>query len=76
MKASGARIERPTSANRRHFLWELRPYFRQVAGQLFVSGAAYTDVKQGSIGDCYYLCALAETALRSNSTITSMPTMA
>jgi hypothetical protein len=46
--------------------------YRATAGTLFVSGAAYTDVKQGTVGDCYYLCALAEIAARSNSTITSM----
>lgn len=46
--------------------------YRQFAGQLFVSGAAYDDIKQGSVGDCYFVMALAETALRSNSTITNM----
>jgi hypothetical protein len=46
--------------------------YRQIAGTLFVGGAAYTDVKQGSVGDCYFVASLAEVALRSNSTITSM----
>jgi hypothetical protein len=46
--------------------------YQQAAGTLFVNGAAYTDVKQGSVGDCYYLCALAEIAARSNSTIANM----
>ncbi|MCC7085411.1 MAG: hypothetical protein IT427_10430 [Pirellulales bacterium] len=43
-----------------------------VSGSLFVNGAAYTDVAQGSLNDCAFLASLAETALRSNATITSM----
>jgi hypothetical protein len=46
--------------------------YQQIAGTLFVNGAQYSDVNQGSVGDCYYLAALAEVALRSNNTITSM----
>jgi hypothetical protein len=46
--------------------------YRQIAGTLFVGGASYADVKQGQVGDCYFVCALAEIALRSNSTITNM----
>src|SRR3990172_2095223 len=46
--------------------------YRQIAGTLFVGGAAYTDVKQGSVGDCYLMASLAEVALRNPSTITSM----
>jgi hypothetical protein len=46
--------------------------YRQFAGQLFVDGAAYTDVIQGQVGDCYLMAALAEAALRSPSTITNM----
>ena len=49
--------------------------YQQIAGTLFVGGAEYSDVNQGSVGDCYYLAALAEIALRSNSTITSMFTV-
>ena len=49
--------------------------YKQIAGTLFVGGAQYSDVNQGSVGDCYYLAALAEVALRSNSTITSMFTV-
>jgi hypothetical protein len=37
-----------------------------------VGGAAYTDVNQGQVGDCYLMASLAETALRSPSTITNM----
>ena len=29
-----------SAARRRHFLWELRPYFRQVAGQLLIGSLA------------------------------------
>ena len=39
--------------------------YRQFAGQLFVNGAAYTDIHQGSLGDCYLLASLAEVALRT-----------
>lgn len=46
--------------------------YRQFAGQLFVNGATYDDINQGAVGDCYFLAALAEAALRSNSTITNM----
>jgi Calpain family cysteine protease len=46
--------------------------YRQFAGQLFVSGPAYTDINQGQVGDCYLMESLAETALRSPSTITNM----
>ena len=49
--------------------------YQQIAGTLFVGGAQYSDVNQGSVGDCYYLAALAEIALRNNSTITSMFTV-
>src|SRR5204863_759653 len=41
-------------------------------GSLFVSGAAYTDIRQGAAADCYFVSALAETALRTPSTIQSM----
>ena len=34
--------------------------YRQFAGQLFVSGATYTDIKQGYLGDCYFMASLAE----------------
>jgi phage gp45-like len=46
--------------------------YRQFVGQLFVNGAAYTDVHQGTVGDCYFVASLAEAALRSNGTITNM----
>jgi hypothetical protein len=46
--------------------------YRQVSGQLFVNGVAYTDIRQGGIGDCYFLSSLAETALKNPTAITSM----
>jgi hypothetical protein len=46
--------------------------YRQFAGQLFVGGAAYTDIKQGYLGDCYFMASLAETALKNPSAITGM----
>lgn len=46
--------------------------YRQFAGQLFVGGAAYTDVRQGALGDCYLMASLAETALRNQAAITNM----
>ena len=49
--------------------------YRQIAGTLFVGGAAYTDIRQGYLGDCYFMTALAETALKNQSAITSMFTV-
>jgi Calpain family cysteine protease len=41
-------------------------------GSLFQNGVSYQDIYQGYVGDCYFLSALASTALRSPSTIESM----
>jgi hypothetical protein len=46
--------------------------YRQVAGQLFVGGATYQDIRQGYLGDCYFVSTLAETALKNPSIITNM----
>jgi hypothetical protein len=46
--------------------------YRQVAGQLFVNGATYNDIHQGSVGDCYIVAALAEVALKNQAAITNM----
>ncbi|WP_204106580.1 MULTISPECIES: CARDB domain-containing protein, partial [Spirulina sp. CCY15215] len=46
--------------------------YRLASGSLFQNGISYTDVNQGSVGDCYYLAGLANTALHSSSTIQSM----
>jgi hypothetical protein len=39
-------------------------------GNLFVNGASYADIDQGGVGDCYYLTALAETALKQPGILT------
>ena len=44
----------------------------QFAGSLFVNGPSYTDIRQGTLGDCYFMSSLAETALKDPSTITNM----
>jgi hypothetical protein len=49
--------------------------YRQTAGQLFVGGATYTDIKQGYLGDCYFVASLAETALKNPAAITNMFTV-
>lgn len=46
--------------------------YKQVAGQLFVNGASYEDIKQGSVGDCYFMASLAETALKNPGIINNM----
>jgi hypothetical protein len=52
--------------------------YSQVSGQLFVkqtgdsNAVAYTDIRQGGIGDCYFLSSLAETALKNPTAITNM----
>lgn len=52
--------------------------YSHVNGQLFVQESgdanvvAYTDVRQGGIGDCYFLASLAETALLDPNAIQSM----
>jgi hypothetical protein len=46
--------------------------YRQFSGTLFVGGATYTDIKQGYLGDCYFISTLGEAALRNPSSITNM----
>jgi Calpain family cysteine protease len=46
--------------------------YRQFTGQLFVGGAAYTDIHQGALGDCYFVASLGETALKNPSAISNM----
>jgi hypothetical protein len=42
------------------------------AGTLFVNGASYADIDQGSLNNCAFMAGLAETAFRSPSTIDNM----
>jgi Ca2+-binding RTX toxin-like protein len=46
--------------------------YQYAQGSLFVDGPSYTDVRQGAVGDCYFLTALGLTAFRTPSVITSM----
>ncbi len=46
--------------------------YRVVGGALFVNGAAYADVRQGQVGDCYFVAALAEVARFSPQVIQQM----
>jgi Calpain family cysteine protease len=46
--------------------------YRQIAGTLFAGGASYADIKQGYLGDCYFMSSLAETALKNPSAISNM----
>jgi hypothetical protein len=46
--------------------------YRQFSGQLFVSGATYTDIHQGNLGDCYFMSSLGEVALKNQAAITNM----
>lgn len=46
--------------------------YRQFSGTLFVNGATYSDIKQGYLGDCYFMSTLGEVALRNPGAITNM----
>ncbi|MCT7959405.1 C2 family cysteine protease, partial [Laspinema sp. D1] len=46
--------------------------YQYVQGQLFQNGIQYTDVRQGALGDCYYLAALAGIALADPNKIKEM----
>ncbi|HVT30378.1 MAG TPA: C2 family cysteine protease [Lacipirellulaceae bacterium] len=71
--ASGATLEQRVE---KWFLGADHPVaggdYRPVAGSLFVDGPSYTDIRQGSVNDCYFLASLAETALKDPSAITNM----
>src|SRR5262249_12579461 len=41
-------------------------------GSLFGSGVSYQDVRQGDVGDCYFMATLAALAQRTPSTITNV----
>lgn len=49
--------------------------YRQFAGQLFVNGATYNDVRQGALGDCYFMASIGEVALKNQAAITNMFTV-
>jgi hypothetical protein len=46
--------------------------YRPVSGVLFAGGPSYWDVRQGDVGDCYFVAALAELAQESPQTIVNM----
>jgi hypothetical protein len=46
--------------------------YRYVSGSLFKNDIQYQDIRQGNVGNCYLLAALAATALRSPETIREM----
>lgn len=46
--------------------------YQYASGSLFQGSISVSDVKQGFVGDCYFLAGLAATALRASSTIGSM----
>jgi hypothetical protein len=60
--------DRPTAVDSRGRIYS----YAAANGSLFVNGAAYSDVKQGGVADCYFLAALGETALRTPSAIQEM----
>jgi hypothetical protein len=46
--------------------------YEKAEGSLFVNGASFTDVDQGTVSDCYFLSTLGEVAKHANSTIRNM----
>jgi hypothetical protein len=46
--------------------------YQKATGSLFVNGDTYTDIKQGYLGDCYFMASLAEVALRQPADISNM----
>lgn len=46
--------------------------YQEAAGVLFVDGPQFTDVRQGTVGDCSLMASLAETAFREPDTIAAM----
>jgi hypothetical protein len=56
--------DHPTALSNTHYVL--------AQGTLFGSGPTYTDIKQGEVGDCYYLAALGEVVSRNPSAIRGM----
>ena len=53
--------------------WDGTTFTYQLAKKpLFENGISYADIKQGGTGDCYFLAALASTALQDADTISNM----
>jgi Calpain family cysteine protease len=46
--------------------------YKPVSGELFKYGVSHLDIKQGNVGDCYFLSSLAAVAFRSPNTIQNM----
>ncbi|QIZ69831.1 C2 family cysteine protease [Oxynema aestuarii] len=46
--------------------------YRYAEGQLFQNGISYEDIKQGAVGDCYYLASLAAVAQKTPNVIKDM----
>ena len=46
--------------------------YQAYAGQLFVNGAAYTDIRQGQVGDCYLVASFGAVAKSDPGAISSM----
>ncbi|HEY9632537.1 MAG TPA: C2 family cysteine protease [Coleofasciculaceae cyanobacterium] len=46
--------------------------YKNASGSLFQNGIGYPDIKQGDVGNCYFLAGLGEAALYSPNTIKSM----
>ncbi|MEB3293103.1 MAG: Ser-Thr-rich GPI-anchored membrane family protein [Synechococcales bacterium] len=46
--------------------------YERVSGSLFQNGISYQDIRQGGVGDCYFLAGLAAVALRLPSAIENM----
>ncbi len=50
--------------------------YANASGKLFANnGPVYTDVKQGAVGDCYFVATLAEAALKNPNAVKSMFTV-